>query len=144
MRTWTATATAEAHPDDVLGVLVDPRAAARWAPVDFDVDDLPGGRLTTGSRARVSGRVAGQRVAFDLAVHEAAAGRLRLSADGPVGFDVAYDLQAVPGGSEVRASVSVKPGRGLTGRVVASATAALLSAGALDSAVSRIARAATA
>ena len=144
MRTWTATTTAEAAPDAVLGVLVDPAAMRDWAPVDFDVEHLDGARLAAGARARVSGRLAGRRVAFDVAVHEAdaGAGRLRLSAAGPVAFDVAYDLAEVAGGSEVRASVSVRPGPGLTGRVVASATAALLSAGALDSAVARIARAA--
>ena len=41
---------------------------------------------------------------------------------------------------EVRASVSVKPSRGLAGRLLAEATGALLTAGALEEAVSRIAR----
>ena len=41
MRTWTATATAEAHPAAVLHVLTDPDAASRWAPVPFDVEDGP-------------------------------------------------------------------------------------------------------
>ena len=39
MKTWTATATAEAHPAAVLHVLTDPDAASRWAPVPFDVED---------------------------------------------------------------------------------------------------------
>ena len=59
MRTWTATATAEAHPEAVLHVLTDPDAASRWAPVPFDVEDDR--RLKAGSRARVSGRLAGRR-----------------------------------------------------------------------------------
>src|SRR3954447_10468121 len=58
MRTWTATTTAKAHPEAVLEVLTDPDAAARWAPLPFDVDELDGERLLAGSRARVSGKLA--------------------------------------------------------------------------------------
>jgi uncharacterized protein YndB with AHSA1/START domain len=140
MKTWTATTTVDAGPEAVLDVLTDPDAVARWAPLPFDVEDLDTPRLMTGSRARVSGRLAGRRVGFDVEVHEAEAGRLALAADGPVGFDVAYDLAPSGGGSEVRASISVRSGRGLTGRLIAEATNALLSAGALTHAISRIGR----
>jgi hypothetical protein len=140
MRQWTATTTVEALPEAVLDLLTDPEACQRWAPIAFEVDDLRTPRLLGGSRARVSGRLAGRRVDFDVEVHEAADGRLRLSADGPVGFDVRYDLAPAPGGSEVHASVSVRPNRGLTGRLVAEATNALLAAGALQAAIGRIAR----
>ena len=109
MREWTATTTIEARPEAVLDVLTDPEACARWAPIPFDVEDLRTPRLRCGSRARVSGRLAGKRVGFDVEVHEAIDGRLRLSADGPVGFDVRYDLAPAPRGSEVRASVCVRP-----------------------------------
>ena len=144
MREWTATTTIEAGPEAVLDILTDPKACARWAPIAFDVEDLRTPRLRCGSRARVSGRLAGRRVGFDVEVHEAVDGRLRLSADGPVGFDVRYDLSPAPRGSEVRASVCVRPVRGLTGRLLAEATNALLAAGALQAAVSRLAREATA
>ena len=140
MRTWTATTTVEARPEAVLDVLTDPDAVARWAPVPFEVSGLRERRLTAGSRAYVSGRLAGRELGFDVDVHEAADDRLELTAEGPVAFDVRYELQPHAGGSEVRASVSVRPGPGLVGRVVASATSALLSAGALNTAVSRIAR----
>ncbi len=140
MRTWTATTTTAAHPKAVLEVLTDPMAAARWAPVPFDVDDLDGRRLKTGSRARLSGKLAGRRVGFDVEVHEASGSGLSLAARGPVGFDVAYELAPVKGGSEVGASVSVRPSGGLAGRLLAEATSALLSAGALNQAVSRIGR----
>ena len=140
MRTWTATTTVEARPEAVLDVLTDPDAVARWAPVPFEVSGLRGKRLQAGSRAYVSGRLAGRELGFDVDVHEAASNRLELTAQGPVAFDVRYELAPHAGGSEVRASVSVRPGPGLVGRVVASATSALLSAGALNTAVSRIAR----
>jgi Polyketide cyclase / dehydrase and lipid transport len=141
MRTWTATTTASARPEAVLDVLTDPDAAARWAPVPFDVDDLDGERLLAGSRARVSGKLAGRKVGFEVEVHEASETGVALSASGPVAFDVAYQLSpATCGGSQVRASVSVRSGGGLTGRLLAEATGALLSAGALNAALGRIAR----
>jgi uncharacterized protein YndB with AHSA1/START domain len=140
MKTWTATTIVDAGPEAVLAVLTDPDAVARWAPLPFDVEDLDTPRLMTGSRARVSGRLAGQRVGFDVEVHEADPRRLALAATGPVGLDVAYDLSASGEGSEVRASISVRSGRGFTGRLLAEATNALLSAGALTHAISRLAR----
>ena len=94
MRTWTATTTTAAHPAAVLDVLTDPDAFARWAPVAVRRRDARRRRLRAGSRARVSGRLAGPRVGFDVEVHEADERGLALSADGPVGFDVAYELAA--------------------------------------------------
>ncbi len=140
MRTWTATTTVEAPPEAVLDVLTDPGACARWAPVDFTVDDLGEPRLIPGSRPRVRGRLAGIEVGFDVEVLEADESRLALHAAGPVALDVAYDLEPAVGGSEVRASVGVRPGRGFRGRLLAEATSALLSAGALHQALSRIGR----
>jgi len=110
MKTWTATTTVDAGPEAVLDVLTDPDLVARWAPVPFDVE-----------------------------VHEADPRRLALAANGPVGLDVAYDLSASGDGSEVHASISVRSGRGLTGRLLAEATNALLSTGALTHAISRLA-----
>ena len=42
MGTWTARAPVGADPDDVLAVLTDPSAAARWSPVGFDVEQIDG------------------------------------------------------------------------------------------------------
>jgi hypothetical protein len=143
MSIWKAQTTVMARPEAVLDVLTDPRACARWAPVPFDVEGLNAPRLVAGSRARVSGRLAGRQVGFDVEVHEAHHGRLSLAASGPVGLDVDYELLAAGRGSEVRASVCVRPGSGLTGRLIAHATDALFAAGALDAAIARIAREAT-
>src|SRR5688500_9804218 len=138
MRTWTATATAEAHPAAVLNVLTDPDACSRCAPVPIAVEDDR--RLAAGSRARVSGRLAGRRVGFDVEVHAADVNGLALSATGPVGFDVDYRLAPTAAGSQVHASISVRPNRGLAGRLLAEATTALLNAGALDHALLRLTR----
>ena len=68
-----------------------------------------------GSRARVSGCSPASASGFDVEVHEAIDGRPALPRNGPVGFDVRYDLARRAGGSEVRASVSVRPSAGSPG-----------------------------
>ena len=140
MRTWTASTTVDAPPDAVLDMLTDPDAIASWAPVDFEVEGLASRRLAPGCRPRVAGRLGGLSVGFEVEVLKAAEDGLALRAAGPVAFDVRYDLEPAGHGSEVRASIGVKPGRGFRGRVLAEATSALLSAGALQSALDRIGR----
>jgi hypothetical protein len=140
MSQWTATTTANATPEQVLNVLTRPDEIQRWAPVDFDLEDWR--RLSAGTRTRVSGRLAGVPVEFDVEVHHADEAGLQLSADGPIGIDVRYELAHADIGSELNASVSLRDGGGLTGRLVSKATKAMLSAGALEGAAGRIARAA--
>ena len=140
MREWTATTRANATPEQLLQALTHPDEIRRWSPVDFDLEDLDGRRLAPGTRGRVTGRLAGVTVGFDVEVHAADEGRLELSADGPIGFDVRYDLTGDATGAKLSARVSMRRGGGLTGRLVANATAALLSAGALEGAAGRIAR----
>jgi hypothetical protein len=137
---WTATARAKASPRQLLDVLTRPEAIRCWAPVDFELEGLDGHRLASGMRGRVTGRLAGVAVGFDVEVHTADGERLELSAEGPVSLEVRYDLTGDDTGAELSASVSLRRGRGLTGRLVANATAALLSAGALEGAAGRIAR----
>lgn len=88
----------------------------------------------------MSGRLAGKRVGFDVEVHEAGESGLALSAHGPVGFDVDYRVAPADAGAHVHASISVRPAGGLAGRLLAEATGALLNAGALDQALSRLIR----
>ena len=140
MLEWTATTRANATPSQVLEVLTHPEEIRRWSPVDFDLDELDGRRLAAGTRGRVTGKLAGVRVGFDVEVHAADERRLELSADGPVGLDVSYELTTDETGAELSARVSMRRSGGLTGRLVANATAALLSAGALEGAAGRIAR----
>jgi hypothetical protein len=142
MANWSATTTTKATPEQLLEVLTHPEEIRRWSPVEFDIDDLDTSRLTPGTRARVTGRLAGVRVGFDVEVHAADEDVLELSADGPVGLDVRYELAPADAGAELYASVSLRRGGGITGRLVANATAALLAAGALEGAAGRIARAA--
>ena len=144
MRTWTARKHVAAAPAVVLDVLTDTATCRQWSPVPFDLDGNAAERLSAGARMRVSGQLVGRRVGFDVEVHEADEGRLALSAHGPVAFDVAYEARPAGAGSDVCASVSLRSGGGLFGRLAEQATAALLQAGALGVAVDRIARSATA
>jgi hypothetical protein len=139
---FTAKSIVDATPEQVLDVLTDPEEIRRWSPISFEVDEFGGRRLHCGSVARVSGSLAGRRVGFDVAVHAADADGLELSAVGAISLDARYGLSRVGGGSEVSASIVVRGGSGLTGRLLATAASALLQAGALELAAGRIARAA--
>jgi hypothetical protein len=144
MDSWISTAQAKASPAQLLEVLTHPQQIRRWSPVEFDVDALASRRLAAGTRTKVSGRLAGVAVSFDVEVHAAGPERLELSADGPIGLDVRYDLASADDGAEVTASVRLRRAGGLTGRLVAGAASTLLSAGALDGATGRIAQVAEA
>jgi hypothetical protein len=142
MAHFTARTTANADPEQVLQVLTDPDEIRSWSPIPFEVEDLDGLKLEAGSVARVSGCLAGKRVGFDVEVHTADTSGLELTAEGPISIDVLYELEPVDGGSEVTASIGLRDGAGLTGRLLTSATGALLKGGALNAAAGRIARAA--
>jgi hypothetical protein len=127
------------RPEDVMGLLTQPDAIARWAPIPFEIVDFEGDRLLAGDTARVRGGLAGRNLEFTVDVAEASDRRLALTATGPISIDVEYVAEEIPDGSDVRARVDVS-GHGLFGRIAAQATDALLGAGALRSAVGRIAR----
>ena len=83
MSTWTTQMIVDGAPEEVLAVLSDPDCCCRWSPIDFDLEDLDGDRLETGSFARVAGRVAGISVSFEIQVLHASGRRLALTARGP-------------------------------------------------------------
>ena len=140
MATWRTTTTVNGRPERVLEVLTDPAAAQRWSPVGFELDELEDDRLRSGTRAVLSGKLAGRGVSFDVEVIKASDGQLELRAVGPVEMAVAYDARAADHGTEVNASVEVRSGGGLLGRMLSSATDALLAGGALAVAVQGVAR----
>ena len=100
------TTNTSATPEQLLEVLTHPDRIQDWAPVDFDVDDWR--RLSAGTRTRVTGRLAGVAVEFDVEVHAADEAGLQLSADGPIGLDVHYQLAQASSGSALNASVSLR------------------------------------
>jgi hypothetical protein len=120
-------------------LLTDPQAIRRWAPIPFELVEFDGDRLLRGDTARVRGGLAGRTLEFTVDVADASDARLALTASGPIEIDVEYLTEEIPAGSTVRARVAVS-GRGLFGRILAQATDALLAAGGLQAAVSRLAR----
>ena len=137
MKTWTTETWLAGAPEEVLELLTEPDAIARWAPIPFELLDLDGARLQQGTRARVSGALAGRRLEFDVEIREADEERLSLVANGLVSIGAEYRLAPADGGSAVRASVSVS-GRGLLGGTLARAFEAVLASGALRASVARI------
>src|SRR4051812_20533099 len=140
MATWETRTIVRGAPEDVLEVLTDPSAARRWSPIGFELEQIEGDRLRSGSRAVLSGKLAGRGVSFDVEVIKASGGQLELRAVGPVEMDVAYDAVPADEGTEVKASVAVRSAGGLIGRMISSATDALLAGGALNVAVQGVAR----
>ena len=135
---WQSNVTVPGSPTQILELLTEPDAIARWAPVPFEVVALDGTRLESGTRARVAGRLAGRTVNFDVDVLRASDERFELVAKGPICIDVKYTLRPAGRSSEVEASIAVD-GRGLLGRVLAKATEALLAGGALRMSLERLA-----
>jgi hypothetical protein len=139
---WTADTAIATAPGQVMDVLTRPCAISSWAPVPFEVEGLRSDRLEAGSKARVAGMLAGKQLTFDVEVHEASDGTLRLTAVGPfVEMDVAYDIQPLDDHSRVHASIDVK-GKGVMGRFVARAVEGFLAGGALNGALGQLALAA--
>src|SRR4051795_1917967 len=140
MGTWQTTTTVMGGPEDVLEVLTDPSAARRWSPIGFELEQIDGDRLRSGTQAVLTGKLAGRSVKFEVDVLKASDGQLELVARGPVEMDVRYDAALLGEVTEVKASVAVRSAGGLMGRLISSATDALLAGGALNIAVQSVAR----
>lgn len=137
---WTARRFISAGPSEVLEALTDPEFISLWAPVGFEVEGLRGRHLRDGSRALVSGSLAGVAARFEIDVLRADETGLDLRASGPIGFEVAYRFVPEREGVIVKAEIELGRERGFSARVLRGATAALLSGGALDRALARLAR----
>ena len=140
LRTWRSAVTVHAAPELVLETLTEVRACRSWSPVGFTVDGLDGPRLRPGATPRVSGNLGGRRVHFQVEVLQADAKRLRLCAVGPVEMLVDYAVHAASTGSSVEAAVSVRAVPGWIGALSERLTCLLLTGGALDHALIRMAR----
>jgi hypothetical protein len=139
---WTSRTIFTGDPERILELLTDPEEAHTWSPIDFTLD-LESGRLRTGDVTHIAGQLAGRRMSFDIEIFKASDGQLRLRASGPVEIEVEYGVVARDDGSgELTAWIAVSSAGGLIGRLVASATDAVLAAGALDATVHKIAAAA--
>jgi hypothetical protein len=137
--TWHSRTTVRATPEHVIDTLTDPDACARWSPIPFALDHSDGARLRPGTTTRISGRLLGAHVRFNLHTLAADPGRLHLHARGPIDILVDYTLKAIRAGCALDARVSIPPPNSRFGRLLARATGLLLATGALDHALNRIA-----
>jgi Polyketide cyclase / dehydrase and lipid transport len=137
--TWRSRTAVRATPETVIDTLTDPRACARWSPIPFSLDKDDTGRLRAGSTRRVSGRLLGAPVRFQLHTLVAHPGRLHLHARGPIELLVDYTLTRTRAGCTLDAAISIQPPTSRPGRMLARATGLLLAAGTLDHTVHRIA-----
>src|SRR4051794_11714663 len=100
-RAWNANVAVRATPERVLEALTDPAACARWSGIPFRLDALDGPRLRSGSRARLTGRLVGRDLGFDVRVQHAGVDGLVLRALGPVELAADYRLRQVDAGCVV-------------------------------------------
>lgn len=140
MSTWTTEMWLAGMPEEILQLLTEPDAIARWAPIPFEVLELDTQRLQPGTRGRVAGYLAGRALEFNVEILAADDGVLSLVARGPVSIVASYRLRPAGAGSSVQASVSVS-GHGVVGRVLARAVDGMLAAGALRTSVARMGQA---
>ena len=137
--TWRSQIDVCVAPDKLLETLTSVEACEAWSPVGFDVDGLESGRLRGGTKVEVIGAIVGRRVRFSVEIVRADRERLVLRANGPVDLLADYTVQPAVVGSRVDAAISVD--RGARGsRLAARAISMMLGAGALNHALSRIAR----
>ncbi len=136
---WRADAWVPGPPDEVLELLTDPDAIARWSPIGFELIDLTDDRLVAGACGRVRGVLARRTLEFTVDVREASVHGLALVARGPFELDVDYRMLPLDRGSEIRAVIAIR-GRGLIGGLLARAAEAMLAAGALSESLRRIGR----
>jgi polyketide cyclase/dehydrase/lipid transport protein len=137
--TWRSRTTVRATPQHVIDTLTDPAACARWSPIPFSLDTSDSARLRPGTTTRVSGRLLGGQVRFNLHTLAADPCRLHLHARGPIDILVDYTLEPSPAGCALDAVVVIHPPTGRFGRLLACATGLLLATGALDDAMRGIA-----
>lgn len=143
MGQFESTTSFDGDPQKILDLLTDPEAVRSWSPIAFEVEDLEGDRLRTGTFAHIAGRLGGRRMSFDIEVHKASDGQFILRAEGPVKIQVHYGIEpAEDGEGSITAYIEVASGGGIIGRLAASATDAVLAAGALEQTVKKIAAAA--
>ncbi len=140
MASWQMRTCVETEPERVVELLSDPAACERLSPVPLELQRLDGERLAAGRRGRVVAGIAGRGVGFDVQVVEADGTHMAVRASGPFEVDALYE--ALPRGSttELCASVSLRAGNGVVGRLLRRAAEAVLESGALDASMSRFAR----
>lgn len=119
-----------ASVEAVLDVALTVEDIATWFPLPLEAVEVPeDGRLEAGESCVADALLMGRRLRTRIAVLEADTSRYRLSAIGPVGFEVDATLTPTPGGCRIEVTIEARSGGGLEGRLLEAASRPLLSPG---------------
>lgn len=119
-----------ASVEAVLDVALTAEDVLDWFPVPLEAVEVPAsGRLAAGDSCVADALLAGRRLRTRITVLEADAARYRLSAVGPLRFEVDATLTSDLGGCRVDARIETRSGGGLEGRVLEAASRPLLGPG---------------
>lgn len=128
-----------ASVEAVLDVALTVDDVMHWFPLPLEAVEVPeDGRLEPGESCVADAHVAGRRLRTRITILEADVSRYRLSAVGPLGFEVDAELIPAPGGCRIEATIEARSGGGLEGRLLEAASRPLLTPG-LRRALDRIA-----
>jgi len=141
-------ATHSAHVPASVGAVLDVALTVedivRWFPLPLEAVEVPeDGRLRAGESCRADALLVGRRLRTRITVVQADEARYRLSAVGPLRFEVDAALTPRAGGCHVEATIETRSGGGLEGRVLEAASRPLLAPG-LRRALARVAELAVA
>lgn len=119
-----------ASVEAVLDVALTVEDVLHWFPVPLEAVDVPpSGRLSAGESCVADALLAGRRLRTRITILEADATRYRLSAVGPLCFDVDAALASDGGGCRIDATIETRSGGGLEGRLLEAASRPLLGPG---------------
>ena len=114
----------------VLDVALTPEDVLAWFPVPLEAVDVPAsGRLVAGESCVADALLAGRRLRTRITILEANAERYRLSAVGPLKFEIDATLHPDLGGCRIDARIETRSGGGLEGRLLEAASRPLLGPG---------------
>ena len=114
----------------VLDVALTVEDIAAWFPLPLEAVDVPAdGRLEAGESCVADALLVGRRLRTRITIVEADTSRYRLSAVGPMGFEVDATLTPTAGGCRIEATIEARSGGGLEGRLLEAAARPLLSPG---------------
>lgn len=121
---------APASVEAVLDVALTVEDVLHWFPVPLEAVDVPAsGRLAAGEGCVADALLAGRRLRTRITILEADASRYRLSAVGPLRFEVDAALRPDVGGCWIDATIETRSGGGLEGRLLEAASRPLLGPG---------------
>jgi uncharacterized protein YndB with AHSA1/START domain len=139
MHTHRASCLVDADVDSVLAVVTDPALIEQWFPLPLRLFDHDGQPLQPGRTYRAKGKLGGRDLQVALAVEQADADGVKMTAEGPLAFGLDARCVAYGNRSKIEATITCRSGGGLSGKLFAAAAGPLLGPGS-ERALASIAR----